>query len=398
MKLTLVVQRYGQEVVGGAERLCRGVAEGLAPRHDLEVVTTCALSYRTWANHYAEGGSVVNGVRVRRFRTERERDLESFNALSEKLFSGNPRTPEQELAWIDAQGPYAPALVDHLHAVAADRDLLLFFTYLYHPTVHGIHAAPERAVLAPAAHDEAPFWMESYRSVFTLPRALIFNTKAEQRLVRQRFPEARQPQQVIGVGIENLDALEAARRTAIDAGEGREAATSPVVLYAGRIDAGKGVPELLEHVRAYRAARGADVRVQLMGEVAMELPVESWIEALGFVSESEKARRLAAATVLVAPSALESFGIVLLEAAAAGTPTLANGHSEAYVEHCMAGHCGLWYRDRAEFTAALDLLLGDPRLRETLARDGAAYVRQGFSWEAVARRYERFLEGVLAGG
>lgn len=393
MKLTLVVQRYGEEVVGGAERLCRGVAEGLAGRHDLEVVTTCALSYRTWANHYPEGTSVVNGVCVRRFRSERERDMESFNALSERLFGGGPRTPEQESAWIDAQGPYTPALVDHLHAIAADRDLLLFFTYLYYPTVHGIHAAPDRVVLAPAAHDEAPFWMESYRSVFTMPRALIFNTRAEQQLVARRFPDAPASQRVIGVGIENLAQLEAARMAAAAGAAG----SPPVLLYAGRIEPGKGVPELLDHVRAYRATRPLDVRLQLIGEVAMELPAEPWIEPLGFVSEAEKAARLAAATVLVAPSSLESFGIVLLEAAAAGTPTLANGHAAAYVEHCTAGRCGLWYRDRAEFDAALDLLLGDARLRHSMAAAGARYVRERFSWEAVAEAYEGFLAEVVGG-
>ena len=37
MKMTLVVQRYGVDVVGGAERLCRGVAEGLAELHDVSV-------------------------------------------------------------------------------------------------------------------------------------------------------------------------------------------------------------------------------------------------------------------------------------------------------------------------------------------------------------------------
>lgn len=391
MRLTVVVQRYGEEVVGGAERLCRGVAEGLTGSHDVEVLTTCALSYRTWANHYPEGTSTLNGVTVRRFRALRERDMESFNARSEELFGGASRRPEQELAWIEAQGPYVPALVDHLHGIAADRDLLLFFTYLYYPTVHGIHVAPGRSVLAPAAHDEAPFWIDSYRPVFTLPAALVFNSRAEQALVRRRFPEAEQPQRVIGVGIDDLESLEAARRDAARGADG-----PPTLLYAGRIEAGKGVAEMIDHVRAFRRERGVDLKLQLMGEAAMEIPDEQWIESLGFVGEQEKARRLAEATVLLAPSALESFGIVLLEAAAAGTPTLANARSAAYVEHCSAGHCGLWYGDRAEFVAALDLLLGDPDLRRALARDGAAYVRQRFSWPAIAARYEEFLQEVLA--
>lgn len=388
MKISLIVQRYGADVVGGAERLARGVAEGLAADHDVEVLTTCALSYRTWANHYREGTEELHGVRVRRFRTHQERDIDAFNSLSEELFGGGTRTPEQERAWVDAQGPFVPGLVDHLHATARDRDALIFLTYLYYPTVHGIHAAPERSILVPTAHDEAPFWMEIYRSVFTLPRGLVFNTRAEQQLVGRRFPEADQPATVVGAGIEGLDELAAAA-----------AASSPpdvpTLLYAGRIEEGKGAGELLRFVERYRDERDADLQLWLMGEAAMELPDAPWIHPLGFVSEEEKRRRLAEATLLVAPSRLESFGIVLLEAAVAGTPSLANGASEAYVEHCRDGHCGLYYEDYDEFAGALDLLLSDAKLRRSLARDGADYVRAKYSWDAVAGAYDVFLRGLF---
>lgn len=402
MKLTLVVQRYGVDIVGGAERLARGVAEGLAARgHDVEVLTTCAVSYRTWANHYPEGTDRLAGVRVRRFRTLRERDMDSFNALSERLFgprSGDrPRTAEEEVAWIDAQGPYVPALVDHLHAAAGDRDALLFFTYLYYPTVHGVHVAPERSVLVPTAHDEAPLYLETYRSVFTLPAGLVFNTRAEADLVAGRFPEAGQPSAVLGVGIEDLEELEAeARRVATATTASND--HRPVLLYAGRIEEGKGVAELLAWLRRFRRESGRPFRLQLMGEVAMEVPEEPWIETLGFVSSEDKRRHLAEATVLLAPSALESFGIVLLEANAAGTPALANGRAAAYVEHCKLGGGGLWYEDYDQFHDALDLLLSDDRLRHSLARQGARYVRDRFAWDVIARRYEEFLRRVVESG
>ncbi len=133
----------------------------------------------------------------------------------------------------------------------------------------------------------------------------------------------------------------------------------------------------------------------LMGDVAMELPEEPWIKALGFVSHEEKRRRLAEATVLVAPSALESFGIVLLEANAAGTPVLANAASGAYVEHCQRGGGGLWYQDFGEFREALDLLLQDAALASSLARHGGQYARDHYSWEAIAAKYNHFLTELL---
>ncbi len=387
MKLTLVVQRYGTDVVGGAERLCRGVAEGLAARHDVEVLTSCAQSYRTWANHYPAGRESLNGVRVNRFRTECERHMPDFNALSNELFSGS-HTPADEIAWIDAQGPFVPALVDHLHASSADADALLFFTYLYYPTVHGVHAAPEKSVLVPTAHDEAPFYLDAYEAVFRLPAGLAFNTEAEAKLVRGRFPDAQPETRVIGVGVEDMDLLETARKTA-------RPTDGPVLLYAGRIEDGKGVGELIAHVRRYRNENGATPTLWLMGETAMELPDEPWIRALGFVSHEEKRRRLAEATVLVAPSALESFGIVLLEAGVAGTPVLANALSGAYLEHCQQGRGGLWYHNYAEFSEALDLLLKNSTLRSSLAREGARYARAHYSWDAIAAKYDSFLGELL---
>ena len=95
--------------------------------------------------------------------------------------------------------------------------------------------------------------------------------------------------------------------------------------------------------------------------------------------------------MLVAPSALESFGIVLLEASAAGTPVLANAASDAYVEHCQRGGGGVWYRSYEEFREALDLLLRDSALRSALARQGAQYARRHYSWEAIAAEYDDFL-------
>ena len=166
MRIAMVVQRYGMEIVGGAERLCRGVAEGLAERgHEIEVLTSCARSYVTWANAYPEGVESLNGVMVRRFRTVEERAMDSFNSQSDELF-GKPHSHADEIAWVQSQGPHAPGIVDHVHQIAGDCDRLLFFTYLYHPTFHGIHAAPHKTALVPTAHDEAPIYLGVYESIF----------------------------------------------------------------------------------------------------------------------------------------------------------------------------------------------------------------------------------------
>ncbi len=66
-RVAFVVPRYGAELGGGAEEECRRLAELLAADLDVTVLTSWALDYRTWADHYPAGEEHVGGVRVLRF-------------------------------------------------------------------------------------------------------------------------------------------------------------------------------------------------------------------------------------------------------------------------------------------------------------------------------------------
>jgi hypothetical protein len=69
VKLAYVVPRYGAQVIGGAEYGARMLAERLArrPGWTVEVLTTCALDARTWADELPAGTTVEAGVPVHRF-------------------------------------------------------------------------------------------------------------------------------------------------------------------------------------------------------------------------------------------------------------------------------------------------------------------------------------------
>src|SRR6267143_2899043 len=147
-RVAFVVQRFGLEVNGGAELHCRLVAERLASGFDVEVLTTCALDYMTWANHYPPGEQRLGEVRVRRFPVARPRDVPSFNRLSEDIRNQMGRvTLEQEEAWMRAQGPWALGLFDHLRAAKDQYDAFIFFTYLYATTYFGLPLVEDRAIL-----------------------------------------------------------------------------------------------------------------------------------------------------------------------------------------------------------------------------------------------------------
>ena len=83
MRVAFVVQRYGLEVNGGAELLCRKVVEHLAPEFAVEVLTTCARHFRSdWGKDYHRPGVYrVNDVVVRRFSL-RPRDRQLFHAVN----------------------------------------------------------------------------------------------------------------------------------------------------------------------------------------------------------------------------------------------------------------------------------------------------------------------------
>src|SRR5439155_1571522 len=80
-------------------------------------------------------------------------------------------------------------------------DHVLFFTYIYYPTVRGLPLVPERAVLVPTAHDEPALDLAIYEPVFHAPRAIAFNTEEERALVHARFRNERVPSDILGVGV-----------------------------------------------------------------------------------------------------------------------------------------------------------------------------------------------------
>src|SRR3954467_4253424 len=129
MKIAFVVQRYGTEILGGSEYHCRLIAERLAPKHQVDVLTTCAQDYVTWKNEYPEGTDRVRGVTIRRFASSRTRDIESFNQYSGGICT-HGRTRAAEMEWLKQQGPCCPSLLDYLRGHHQQYDVLIFFTYL----------------------------------------------------------------------------------------------------------------------------------------------------------------------------------------------------------------------------------------------------------------------------
>jgi glycosyltransferase involved in cell wall biosynthesis len=416
VKLAFIVQRYGTEILGGSEYHCRLVAERLAAKHSVEVLTTCARDYVTWKNEYPAGADRVRGVTVRRFGVTETRDIAGFNQFSDWIFN-NPHTHEQELEWLRRQGPWSPTLIEYLERHHGDYDALIFFTYLYAPTVLGLRVAPERSVLVPTAHDEPAIHLDLYKDLFTLPAAIAYNTEVERRFLTTHFSIRAVSEETVGCGVdlphgrqESPDAPETRAYDELELADARDddeplpahiagrGATfrrrhrlyGAMALYGGRIDPGKGCEELIEYFSTY-VQGGGDATLTLMGVKLMRLPEERWIRFAGLLSERERLEALEAATVVVVPSPYESLSLLALEAFAVGTPILANARSDVLVDHCLRSNAGLFYADRDEFVEALALLLADAPLRAAMGRNGREYVKRNYRWDVIMSKYDRML-------
>ncbi len=418
MRIAFIVQRYGTEILGGSEYHCRLIAERLAPKHQVEVLTTCARDYITWKNDYPQGTDRVRGVTVRRFANTRTRDINAFNRYSEWIFT-SPHTRDDEMEWVRQQGPWCPALHEYLERNHQNYDILIFFTYLYAPTLLGVRIAPHKTILVPTAHDEPAIHLEIYKELFSAPAGVAYNTDVERLFLTTHFSIRAVEEETVGCGVD-LPQSQMHQRDRADEADETEPVTpaeeagdedrppswrphlagrgvvfrrrhrlhGPIALYGGRIDPGKGCEELIEYFSSY-VQDGGDASLVLMGVKLMPLPEDPLIRFAGRLSDDERLQALEAATIVVVPSPYESLSLLALESFAVGTPILANARSEVLVDHCQKSNAGLYYADRDEFVESMKLLVGDHRLRAAMGRNGRAYVRKNYRWDVILAKYER---------
>jgi len=384
MKIAFVVQRYGKDVMGGSELHCRQIAEQLSGAgFDCTVFTTTAKDYITWRNEYPPGESILNSVCVIRFPVEKEREIESFNEYSDWIFA-NEHSHDDEIEWMERQGPVCPALIEALDKKEKDYDVFIFFTYLYYNTYWGLPKVKAAKALVPTAHDEPALYLELMRQVFAMPDAFMFNTDAEKNMLSKQFTLEGKYQDVVGVGVD-IPEPEASKQIF-----GKWGVFPPFLLYAGRIEPGKGCQELFENF--YRFSQvNPSVSLALIGKQLMDIPRHPRISYLGFVSPDDKNRAMASALVTVHPSRLESLCMAALESLAVKTPILVQENCEPLKQHCLKGQCGLTYSSYGEFEMVLDLFLSDQHLREAMGENGLSYVRANYSWPTVIEKYMKLL-------
>ena len=386
MKVAIVVQRYGADINGGAEQHARYIAEHLAPHVQVEVLTTCAhRDYISWKNELPEGKEMVHGIPVHRFKNAVERHPVEFAKWSQKVFT-EKHSVNDELAWLDAQGPTSPALVEYIRSHEADYDFFIFFSFRYHHSFHGTRAVPAKAILVPTAERDGALGLGIYPPVFRGIRACMYNSYEERALIQGVSNNQSVPGVVVGVGSEIPERSNAGRfRQKYDIRD-------RFAIYVGRIDENKGCVELFDFFEHYSASLVDGMHLVLVGTPHVPIPKHPRIHHVGFVEDQDKYDAMAAAEALIMPSYLESLSMVALEAWAMGKPVLANAKCDVLQGQCIRSNAGLYYGNYAEFAETLRAIDTTPSLQGALGRNGRLFFERHYAWPVIVKKYLDMLQ------
>lgn len=393
MKLLYGVQRYGEEVGGGAEAACRSLAEHMAARgHRVEVVTSCAVDYVSWGDQYPPGTSELNGVTVHRLRVRDPRTPEQFGPLSARVLVAPQAALAVQQDWVRVQGPDLVDLGPWLEAEALRFDVAAFYTYLYPTTALGLPVAARAVptVLHPAAHDEPMIELSVYDSLFRAADSICVHTPEELETVRRRFrfdPFSA----VVGLGVEvDPPPADGGRfRAAVGIGD------EPVLLYNGRIEPGKGTDELVRYFIEFRRRYRGPIKLVMVGPVITPVEEHPDIVCTGYVDEQTRLDAYASSFAFVMPSYFESFSISLCDAWVLRRPALVNGRCAVLAGQAARSGAAIAYGGLAEFAAGLERLIVDRPLLEAMGQRGRDYVVANYSWPAVLDAYESLLAATV---
>lgn len=388
LRFTFVIARYGAEILGGAERHARAIAIRLAARgHDVRVLTTCATSYRTWKNEYPPGVTSEGGVDIERFAVEGGRRV--TESVLKQLSHLLPSSMALSRAWVSAQGPEVPGLLQRLEQEHAHRDLFVFQQLLSCTTMFGLPSVADRSVLVPLVHRERGVTGQFARQTLTRPTALFANTEEEAQTIRELAGAAAAPLRVVALGLD----------TPLPAGSSPLPA-QPYLLFMGRTGKMKPLLRTWKALTTNRALSSlsvngrpvpwSDVRLVITGEqsaAAADLPN---VVQLGFVDEQTRWDVLRGAEALVNPSLYESLSLILLEAWTVERPVIVNTRCDVTTGLTARAGAGVavdFASPAAAARAIADGLASEER-RAAFGRSGQRFATANFVWDRVLDMYE----------
>ena len=241
-------------------------------------------------------------------------------------------------------------------------------------------------VMVPMLHEHDPSWpVEHMKRALTQAAAVIALTPHERARLISAYAVAPERIFVASVGVDPF--------------EGGPAAGGPDVLFLGRKARSKGIDQLIAAMclvwnqtpEARLVLAGASLpETHEIDEIVAALPAayRRQIVSIGAVLDEDKARLLSSCRCLVLPSKVESFGMVLIEAWAHGTPVVTLD-LPVFRDTVNPGVDGILVPsgDVPALARGILRLLEDPALARSMGARGRARARSEYSWEGSAARY-----------
>ncbi|WPO91503.1 glycosyltransferase family 4 protein [Chryseobacterium sp. HR92] len=412
-KIAIVVQRYGLEINGGAELHARLLAEKLSGIYDIEIITTCAIEFEHWDNHYPEGIEIINDIKVRRFKTLKK-DLKKFSGLSKtvrnlykyysrklsvlnfpyllyKRFKYNKKDFNFN-EWLEVQGPFSNDLIQFIKDKKEDYKAFIFFTYLYHPTNIGIREVADKSILIPTAHDEPQFYLDGYSQLFSLPKFIMYNTQIEKDFVEKVYPQAKKlKSEIAGIGFDDYDVTSGILP--------QDLYQSKYFIYIGRIVEDKGCVMMIEYFKDFKEKypEYRDVKLVLVGKNSLDEKITQGDDIIltGFVDHELKNALLANASALIMPSFYESLSLITLEAMLLKIPVIVNKNCDVLYSHIEKSETGKSFINSIEFSKALTFYL--QQTQEDLMSEGNKaknYVLKNYSWDTIINKFNSAIKSL----
>jgi glycosyltransferase involved in cell wall biosynthesis len=388
MKLAFVIPWFGAGIPGGAEAECFHTACHLHEAGvDVEVLTTCIKEFRSdWSvNYHRRGADTVSGMTVRRFRVG-QRDAGVFHQINARLMNHLPISSEEETVFL-REMIRCEELIDFIEQ-QQKAYVFLYIPYMFATTYRGVLAAPQRAVMIPCLHDESYAYLGIYKPVFEQARGVILHTRAELALARRLYPLRDDAARLLGEGVDTDLAADGTRFQ-------QKYRLDRFLLYAGRKDAGKNVPLLIDYFCRYKQLYPGNLKLVLIGDGTASVPSghADDVVDLGFIPAQDKYDAYAASLALCQPSLNESFSRVIMESWLAARPVLVHERCAVTRDHCLASNGGLYFDSFTDFLGCLDYLQENAERASRMARNGRQYVLANYSWDRIVKKYLHALHG-----
>lgn len=407
MRIAFVVQRYGTDFVGGAEKYVSSMAAGLAgDGHGVSVVTSCATSYEDWADHYEPGHRVERGVDVHRLRVRRPRDNDRFLPLHLRAVDPGdlPLWPWAQDRWSQTMGPDLDGVEPLLADIAASHDATVLVGYHYSQSLRltGVAAAHGPTAVVPTAHPEGAFHVGRVRQMFEHADRVICLAPEEADLVGRTHGCADRID-VVPCPVEPVHPPGPEVIGSVLGDRGLDEGGYAIVV--GRVDPAKGSDDAVRFAELFRRRLDRSFRLVVVGPGGSATDgrdsgstAPTAVVPTGFVDDDTKTALVAGAGALVQPSYMESFSLSLIEGWMLGLPALVQRRSRVLAGHVRRSGGGLSYEGYPDFELGLAAIRRSPELARELGRRGRDYADHEFSWDTVAPAFLRAIEATAETG